>query len=53
MLRFNQFCIFGIVFIMLLMSCTLRETQLGDELEQKGDFDGAVAAYREAIRKDP
>ncbi|MFZ1745927.1 MAG: secretin N-terminal domain-containing protein, partial [Nitrospirales bacterium] len=35
------------------MSCTLRETQLGDELEQKGDFDGAVAAYRDAARKDP
>ncbi|HNP29661.1 MAG TPA: cohesin domain-containing protein [Nitrospirales bacterium] len=35
------------------MSCTLRETQLGEELEKKGDWDGAVAAYREAARKEP
>ena len=34
-------------------ACTIREIQLGEELEQKGDCDGAVAAYREAIRKDP
>ncbi len=53
MLRMNPFCVLAMVFMMLLMSCTLRETQLGDELEQKGDFDGAVAAYREAVRKDP
>ncbi|MEO8326499.1 MAG: secretin N-terminal domain-containing protein [Nitrospirota bacterium] len=49
----NPFCVLAMVFLMLLMSCTLRETQLGDELEQKGDFDGAVAAYRDALRKDP
>jgi general secretion pathway protein D len=52
-LRIPQYCLFGIIFMMLLMSCTLRETQLGDELEQKGDFDGAVSAYRDALRKDP
>jgi len=39
--------------MMLLMSCTMREVQLGEELEQKGDWDGAVAAYREAVRKEP
>ncbi len=44
--RMNPFCVLAMVFMMLLMSCTLRETQLGDELEQKGDLDGAVAAYR-------
>ncbi|MBA3965620.1 MAG: hypothetical protein H0X47_07580, partial [Nitrospirales bacterium] len=49
----NPFCVLAMVFMMLLMSCTLRETQLGDELEQKGDLDGALAAYREAARKDP
>ncbi len=53
MLKLNPFCVLAMVFMMALMSCTLRETQLGDELEQKGDLDGAVAAYREAIRKDP
>jgi general secretion pathway protein D len=53
MVRLNPFCVLAMVMMMLLMSCTLRETQLGDELEQKGDFDGAVAAYREAVRKDP
>jgi general secretion pathway protein D len=31
----------------------MREVQLAEELEQKGDWDGAVAAYREAVRKDP
>ncbi|WP_447961969.1 secretin N-terminal domain-containing protein [Nitrospira sp. Ecomares 2.1] len=51
--RIKPFCVLAMVFMMLLMSCTLRETQLGDELEQKGDFDGAVAAYRDALRKDP
>ncbi|WP_342347169.1 secretin N-terminal domain-containing protein [uncultured Nitrospira sp.] len=51
--RMNPFCVLAMVFMMVLMSCTLRETQLGDELEQKGDFDGAVAAYRDALRKDP
>ncbi|MEO8326300.1 MAG: secretin N-terminal domain-containing protein [Nitrospirota bacterium] len=49
----NPFCVLAMVFMMLLMSCTLRETKLGDELEQKDDLDGAVAAYREAVRKDP
>ena len=39
--------------MMLLTACTMREVQLGEELEQKGDWDGAVAAYREAVRKDP
>lgn len=53
MLRMNPFCVLAMVFMMFLMSCTLRETQLGDELEQKGDFDGAVAAYRDALKKDP
>jgi general secretion pathway protein D len=53
MLRFHHFCILGILFMMLTTSCTLPEVQLGEELEQKGDWDGAVAAYREAVRKDP
>lgn len=39
--------------MMLTTSCTLPEVQLGEELEQKGDWDGAVAAYREASRKEP
>ncbi|MGD9851356.1 MAG: secretin N-terminal domain-containing protein [Nitrospirales bacterium] len=36
-----------------LVACTLQEFKLGEELEQKGDWDGAVNAYREALRKDP
>ncbi|MDH4192967.1 MAG: tetratricopeptide repeat protein [Nitrospirota bacterium] len=53
MVKITRFCIFGIVCMMLLLACTMREVQLGEELEQKGDWDGAVAAYREAVRKDP
>ncbi|MCA9456408.1 MAG: tetratricopeptide repeat protein [Nitrospiraceae bacterium] len=53
MLKLNTFCVLATFSIMLLMSCTLREAQLGDELEQKGDFDGAIAAYRDALKKDP
>jgi len=41
------------ILITLLLACTLQEMQLGEELEQKGDWDGAVAAYRDAIRKEP
>ncbi|MEJ2232220.1 MAG: hypothetical protein P8X46_13685, partial [Nitrospirales bacterium] len=49
----NRFCVLGIVFMVFLIACTMREVQLAEELEQKGDWDGAVAAYREAVRKDP
>jgi general secretion pathway protein D len=49
----NRFCVLGIIFMTLLIACTMREVQLAEELEQKGDWDGAVAAYREAVRKDP
>ena len=40
-------------FISLLFSCTMQELQLGEELEKKGNWDGAVAAYRDAAKKDP
>jgi len=53
MLNMTRFFVLGIVFMMLLPACTMREVQLAEELEQKGDWDGAVAAYREAVRKDP
>lgn len=36
-----------------LLACTLGEVRLGNELEQQGDWDGAVNAYREALKKDP
>lgn len=44
-------------FIMLiafgLSACTAGELRLGNELEQQGDWDGAVNAYREALKKQP
>ena len=50
----HSFCRNGILlFFALLVACTLQELKLGEELEQKGDWDGAVAAYREALKKEP
>ena len=42
-----------LLFIALLIACTLQELKLGEELEKKGDWDGAVAAYRAAVKKEP
>ena len=42
-----------LLFLTLCVACTMQELQLGEELEQRGDWDGAVAAYREALQKDP
>ncbi len=39
--------------ILLLVACSMQELQLGEELERKGDWDGAVAAYRDALREEP
>ena len=39
--------------IFLLIACTMPEVRLGEELEKKGNWDGAVAAYRDAYKKDP
>ncbi len=49
----SLFRIGSILIIVLLVSCSMQELQLGEELERKGDWDGAVAAYREAFREDP
>ncbi len=44
----------GAIFVLsLLIACTMQELQLGEELEKEGNWDGAVAAYRDAFRKDP
>ncbi len=42
-----------LLFLALLVACTMQELQLGEELEKKGDWDGAVAAYRAAVKKEP
>ena len=42
-----------LLFLTLLVACTMQEFRLGEELEQKGDWDGAVAVYREALKKEP
>jgi general secretion pathway protein D len=42
-----------LLFLALLVACTLQELKLGEELEKKGDWDGAVAAYRDALKKEP
>lgn len=49
--HFFRFCL--LFLITALVACTLQEFKLGEELEQNGDYDGAVNAYREALRKDP
>jgi general secretion pathway protein D len=44
----------GILFFLtLLVACSVQELQLGEELEKKGNWDGAVVAYRDAAKKDP
>jgi len=37
----------------LVAACTLPEVKQGDQLAAKGDWDGAVAAYRGALKKKP
>jgi len=37
----------------IVAACTLPEVKQGDQLAAKGDWDGAVAAYREALKKKP
>ena len=45
----------GLGFLCLLLSgCgPSKEVLLAEELINQGDWDGAVAAYREAVRNDP
>ena len=43
----------AILIITFFVACTLQEARLGEELEKKGDWDGAVAAYRAAVKKEP
>ena len=43
----------AILIITFFVACTLQEARLGEELEKKGDWDGAVAAYRDATKKEP
>ncbi|MCA9477376.1 MAG: tetratricopeptide repeat protein, partial [Nitrospira sp.] len=42
-----------LLFVTSLLACTMQEVRLGEELEQKGDWDGAINAYRDALRKQP
>src|SRR5574341_1473361 len=42
-----------IVAITLIGGCTLAEVKRAKQLGNAGDWDGAVAAYREAQKKDP
>ncbi len=37
----------------LFSACTKQAVDLGEQLEKEGNWDGAVAAYREASREDP
>src|SRR5262245_360281 len=36
---------------LLIAGCTMSEVKLGDRMAAKGDWDGAVAAYRAALKK--
>ena len=37
----------------IVVACTMPEVKQGDQLAAKGDWDGAVAAYRAALKKKP
>jgi general secretion pathway protein D len=37
----------------LAVACTMPEVKRGDRLAAKGDWDGAVSAYRDALKKGP
>ena len=37
----------------IVAACTMPEVKQGDQLAAKGDWDGAVAAYRGALKKKP
>ncbi len=46
------FCVpLGVAF--LLSGCTMPEVRTAEQLAQEGNWDGAVAAYREAMKKEP
>ena len=40
-------------FSLFWFACTTQEVRVGEKLEKKGNWDGAVAAYREAVKNDP
>ena len=43
----------GILMCVLIASCTATEVKQGEKLVERGNLDGAVTAYQEALRKDP
>ena len=43
----------GLLMCVLIASCTMTEVKQGDLLVEKGNLDGAVTAYQEALRNDP
>ncbi len=49
--RYGYLVVLG---LLLLVGCgTLRETRLGDQFMHEQNWDGAVFAYQEAMKKDP
>ncbi len=50
---FKHYMIWACVLVISLAACTAKEVQQGEELAVQGNWDGAVIAYREALRQDP
>lgn len=43
----------GIGFLMLILGCSFSEVRVAEQLGIQGDWDGAVNAYREALKRAP
>ena len=47
------YLLIGLLMCVLMASCTTTEVTRGEKLVEQGNWDGAVAAYQEALKQDP
>ena len=43
----------GSVFLVLIVGCGVTEVRIAEQMSRQGDWDGAVNAYREALKRAP